>query len=202
MTALEKTVLEGQRPSRINKYAAAILDWLEKRGFEIQVVEMPVILPGLNRATRADLVTLTRDKKGFVVWEIKCGWPPGAHRSTYKFRAAELKGEACNAINMFHMQALYTKVGAEASGLKNVRYARVLHVYEAESVMKIETPPTQRKKPAANAKGKETWEKDWGKPIVDKARGIRAVKTIRVVSLELPKWCRDHEDRVRQYVAK
>lgn len=199
MTALENTVFgNGTRPPRTNKFANAILDWLDRRGFEIQVVEMPVIMLGINRTTRADLVTLTLDKKGYIVWEIKCGWPPGATSGKYKMKRQCLAGEPCHDINMFHLQAMYTKVGAEASGLKNVVCAKVLHVFEAEVLMELKTPPTQRKKPASKKGVKDTWEKEWGKPIIDAKRQMRCQKVVRVVAYDQPKWCRDHEVQVRQ----
>lgn len=201
MTALETTIFSGgTRPPRINRYASAILDWLQNRGFEIQAVELPVLLPGLNRATKADLVTLTLNKQGFIIWEIKCGWPPGAHRGTHKFNSTlpSIKNEPCNPINMFCMQAMYTKMAAEASGLKNVESARVLHVFEAEVAGDATTPPAPRKtdEMTRSGSGKETWEQEWREPFVDNARGIRFHKVMRVVVYDMPKWCVDHEKEV------
>ena len=203
MTFIEKTIMaNGKRPSRSQRYAVAILDWLQSRGYDLQCAELPVILPWINRVTRADLVTLDCDRKGLVVWEIKCGWPPGATRGRFKFpKSTGLEKVPCHAINMFHLQAMLTKVGAEASGLSGRVTARVLHVYEAEFSDKIETPPAQRKRSTStggDGRGKEVHEVDWKKPWVDESKGVRYERVMRVVSYDLPKWCRDYEAVIRK----
>ena len=197
MTALEQLVLTRKVPKRPNKYAKAIMEWLGRNQYQVQVVEMPVVLPWINRVTRADLVTLTRDGTGYIIWEIKCGWPPGAHRGTYKMARKGVATVPCNAVNMFHLQAMYTKVGAMASGLKDVKAARVLHVFEAEYATDPSTPPAQRKRPAAKTRDKETWEQNYGKPVVAACKGgkkARFEKVMRVVAMEQPQWCVKHED--------
>lgn len=131
MDYIEETIKAGgQRPRRSNRFADHILDYMRDRGYALQGAEVPVHFPGIGRMTRIDLVTLDSTGKGFILWEIKCGYPAARDRKKYKFAPAELKGVACSPRNMHYMQTLYNEVGAQASGLPNVVCSMLLNVYD------------------------------------------------------------------------
>lgn len=191
MNAIEATVSTGGiRPKRINKYATAALDWLGERGYTLQAAEVPVFFPGINKATRIDLITLDRNGQHYVLWEIKCGWPPGADRGKFKMNVQSLSKVSCSAINMYHMQALYNKVGAHVSGMTNISCTKVLHVFEAEVVTRAGEEPVTKK----SRKGvKETWDKKVG--VIENDTGT-IHRLMRVIAYDQPRWSLDYEPSV------
>lgn len=131
MTYIEETVRSGGvRPKRGNRFADHILNYLEDRGYKLQAAEVPVHFPAINRMTRVDLVTLDTTGEGFVLWEIKCGYPAARDRKKYKFKTPELQREACSPLNMHYMQTLYNEVGARCSGFPDIVCSKLINVYD------------------------------------------------------------------------
>jgi len=115
---------------KILNYSNKILDWLERKKYDLQVAELPVVMKNISRMTRVDLITLDRRKTGLVVWEIKCGWPPSAVYNEHKFKAP-LDDINCSSFNKWFIQALYTNAGLKKLGLATV-CIKILHCWEYE----------------------------------------------------------------------
>lgn len=118
-----------------DRLARGIVKFLVKvKGHTLQASQLPVHMESIGVATQADLIT--KDTKGNLRgWEVKTGFPPGAHSRKWKLKGAPpsvLGGVPCNPFNLWTLQALYTHAGLEINGLK-LKSFKVIHAYEEES---------------------------------------------------------------------
>lgn len=115
---------------RIFKFSTAIINWLNGKGYKLQVAELPVVFEKLGRMTRADLITKDRTGKHLVVWEIKCGWPSKANNHDKRLKTP-LNTVSCATFNKWYIQAVYTNAGLKNKGL-NSECVKILHCWEEE----------------------------------------------------------------------
>lgn len=129
-TAVDNAVMvcvqaDGARPKRINKYAKTLFDFLDTTQYTLQASQVPVYLPGVDRITTADLITLTPDMKSLAVFEIKTGFPVNRQGVYMKEPLQNVRATATNA---WQLQVAYTALALQNAGLPVTEW-HVLSIY-------------------------------------------------------------------------
>lgn len=125
---------KGRTPPRCSQYAKAVLDWWEKNGHELQGSQLPVNLYPNNCATQGDYFTVKKGLSGEMelwYWELKCGWPPGAHVNKGTM-FPPLEHVKCNPFNIWELQRQFTHWAYEEELGMKIHASRVIHVYKEE----------------------------------------------------------------------
>ena len=122
----------GKAPENLDCYSQRLLLHFAKHKWRLQAAQVPVFMKRINRVTQSDLVTLSKTKDSLIVWEVKTGYPPGAHRSVAKFKVKGLDRVGVTPLNLWYLQLLYTMVGLKAQGLP-VKDAFVIQVWEEKN---------------------------------------------------------------------
>lgn len=140
----EVIAMGGKRPKRLNKFARVILDYWEDNGHELQAGQVPVEVEQWARITQADAITRHKRTKKLWMWEIKTGYPVGAHRKQGKFKAP-LAHVDCTAMNIWELQRHFTVQALIKAGV-HISESRVIQVHTDrrngnEPLVKIRKPP-------------------------------------------------------------
>ena len=147
----------GKRPARLNKFARVILDYWEDNGHQLQAGQVPVELEVWGRITQADAITRHKRTGKLWMWEIKTGYPVGAHMKQGKFNAP-LGHVDATKMNIWELQRHFTVQGLVEAGVQ-IRESRIIHVHVdrrngSEPLVKVRKPaPWTRTIPKPKIKG-------------------------------------------------